>query len=381
MTEVFAWSEEQDALREVVADYCRRHPAAPQAAAGGPDPELWHTMAERLSVTGLGIDPELGGVGGTLLDVGVVAEECARALVPTPVVSTLGAVATILRGCQDSAEARAVLSRIAAGTLTAAAVLTDADGVWDPDAQALVARRGDDGWQVSGRAGHVPDAGRAGTLVCQARTDADSVDDTLLVLVDASAAGVAVEPLTPLDQGRDLAHLVLWEAPGTVVARGAGVRNLVESALDAAACLVAVEQVGVAAAMLERSVEHARTRVQFGRAIGSFQAVKHRLVDMYVAVEHARSAAYYALWAVSQDGVDDPRLASSLAFTVASRAAREVTRSAVQVHGGVGFTWEHAAHRHLKTALSNSMLLGGTQTHDRRLADLALATSRTEVIR
>ena len=371
MSTEFEWSEEQRTLRGVVTDYCRRRSAAQQDAQPGFGRDTWRTLATQLSVAGLTIDADLGGAGATLLEAGVVAEELGRALLPTPLVPTVGLAVTALALCSQDPEARALLGRIADGEVVATAALADEAGLLDPRVPPLAAREKDGVWYVDGVSAFVLEGGAADVVLCPATTRAGA--EPVLLMVHTDGPGLTREDVVPLDQGRTQARLTFDGVPATRLATDRPVAEIVGAAVDAAATLLAMEQTGIARAMLDLSVDHAKTRMQFGRAIGSFQAVKHRIADMYVEVENARSTSYHALWALAE-GVDDPALASSLALTTASGAARKVTRDTVQVHGGIGFTWEHPAHRYLKAAEANGTLLGGQRLHARRLADLALAT-------
>lgn len=376
MSTEFDWSEEQRTLRSVVADYCRRRPAPDEDARPGFDRGTWSSLATQLSVAGLTVDADLGGAGATLLEAGVVAEELGRALLPTPLVPTVGLAVTALACCPQDPEARALLGRIAEGEVVATVALADETGLVDLQVPPLAAREEDGAWYVDGVSAFVLEGGASDVVLVPATTRADG--EVLLLLVRTDAPGLAREDVVALDHGRGQAHLTFDGVPATRLVTDRPVAEVLEAALDASATLLALEQTGIARTMLDLSVQYAKTRMQFGRAIGSFQAVKHRLADMYVAVEDARSTSYHASWALVE-GVDDPALASSLALTTASRAACDVTRGAVQVHGGIGFTWEHPAHRYLKAARSNTTLLGGERLHGGRLADLALTTPLAEV--
>jgi alkylation response protein AidB-like acyl-CoA dehydrogenase len=185
----------------------------------------------------------------------------------------------------------------------------------------------------------------------------------------ASAAGLTRSPLTPLDSTRKLAALEFDGTPATAVGTPGAVLDQLRVALDQAVVALGCEQLGGAARVLEMSVEYANTRVQFGRKIGSFQAIKHRCADMLVEVESARSAAYYGAWAAVHEP-DDLALAASLAGSVCSEAYTKVTLDNIQNHGGIGFTWEHPAHLYLKRAKSTQLFLGTPSTHRTRLANL-----------
>ena len=212
--------------------------------------------------------------------------------------------------------------------------------------------------------------------------DADAADDLLvaalgpdggvvLLLVDATGPGVVRTTLTTLDLTRRQASVQLADAPARLVASGEDAVGSCEHAFRVAAVLLAAEQVGGAQHLLDASVEYAGQRLQFGRVIGSFQAVKHRLADMYVEQEHACSAAYHAAWSL-QDGTDDPALATAIAQATCSSAFTRMATDSVQVHGGIGFTWEHPAHLYFKRAFTDAVLLGSAEEHRDIIAALVL---------
>jgi alkylation response protein AidB-like acyl-CoA dehydrogenase len=186
---------------------------------------------------------------------------------------------------------------------------------------------------------------------------------------------IVAEPIPPLDMGQRLAHLAFRDTPATRLADAACSKRALEGAVDAAAALLALDQAGLAQRAFDLALEHARGRVQFGRVIGSFQSVKHRCADMYVDVEDARSLAYHAVWAIDRR-TDDPTLAASLAVSACSTAARRVASAAIQIHGGVGFTWEHPLHRYYKRTVGNAALLGGRQFFEERLGSVLLSAGR-----
>jgi alkylation response protein AidB-like acyl-CoA dehydrogenase len=174
-----------------------------------------------------------------------------------------------------------------------------------------------------------------------------------------------------LDLTRSAADVTFTDAAATVIAGPDEATRVLEHALQVGAALLAVEQVGAAQHLLDLSVDYAKSRLQFGRPIGSFQAVKHRLADLLVDVEHARSAAYHAVWALT-DGSDDPALAAGIAQAVASAAFTHVANDTIQVHGGIGFTWEHQAHLYYKRAAVDAVLLGSAEQHRDRVAAMVL---------
>ncbi|MGA9376100.1 MAG: acyl-CoA dehydrogenase, partial [Mycobacterium sp.] len=211
--------------------------------------------------------------------------------------------------------------------------------------------------------------------------DADAADELLvaatgpvgvaLYAVDATGPGVRRTPLVTLDLTRPQANIELSDAPARLVAGPDEAGRVINHTLQVGSALLAAEQVGAAAHLLKLSVEYAKSRLQFGRPIGSFQAVKHRLAEGMVDLEHARSATYHAVWALG-DASDDPALAASIAQALASTAFARIAADTIQVHGGIGFTWEHQAHLYFKRATTDSALLGSAEAHRNRVAELVL---------
>jgi alkylation response protein AidB-like acyl-CoA dehydrogenase len=256
-----------------------------------------------------------------------------------------------------------LLGELIEGRRTAAIVVVDRAGAFDPDTVTVTAA----GDALSGTATQVVDGGIADVLLVAA----SGTDGIALYAVDTAAAGVQRTPLATLDLSRSEANVTFADAPARVVASAAETPRVLDHALQVGAALLAVEQVGAAQHLLDLSVEYAKSRLQFGRPIGSFQAVKHRLADLLVDVEHARSTAYHAIWALAE-GSDDPALATSIAQAVCSAALTHVATDTIQVHGGIGFTWEHQAHLYYKRAATDAALLGSAEQHRERVAAMVL---------
>ena len=221
---------------------------------------------------------------------------------------------------------------------------------------------------LGGTAKRVVDAGAADVVLVAARGD----DGVGLYAVDA--ADLRGTPLVTLDLTRPQADVVFSDAPARLLAGPADAERVITHALQIGSALLAIEQVGAAQHMLDLSVDYAKSRLQFGRHIGSFQAVKHKLADMLVDLEHARSTAYHAVWALA-DGSDDPALAVSIAQATCSAAFSRIAADSIQVHGGIGFTWEHQAHLYFKRAATDAALLGSAEQHRGRIAALVLDTA------
>lgn len=336
-------------------------------------PALWRELTE-LGALGILVPAEHGGQGGTFLDLAVVLEEMGKALLPGPFFATvlLGGVAVALGG--SAAQQRELLATLAGGERIVTLALGEPEVDGGVSLHALPDDQ--DGRRLRGTLPFVMDAHVADTLVVAARTD-DA--DVALFVVPTRQAGVTIEPLRTVDMTRRLCQVALdvrVPASDRLAARN-GAETL-RRVLQHAEAGMALEAVGTAQRALDLSVAYANERTQFGRPIGSFQAVKHKCVDMMVAVETARSLAYYAAWAVAEDAPDVAR-AVAMAKAYAADVARNVTSEAIQVHGGIGFTWEHDLHFFLKRGRANASMFGDAKWHRDRVADAVLAEAAEPV--
>ena len=259
-----------------------------------------------------------------------------------------------------------LLAELVEGTKTAAVAVADKAGAFDPSAVTVSARND----ALTGTVRRVVDAGAADEILVAAKDSAG----ISLYAVDAAASGVTRTPLVTMDLTRPQADVEFTDAPARLLAGPQEAERVITHALQVGSALLAVEQVGAAQHLLDLSVDYAKSRLQFGRQIGSFQAIKHKLADMLVDLEHARSTAYHAVWAIS-DASDDPALAASIAQATASAAFSRIAADTIQVHGGIGFTWEHQAHLYFKRAATDAALLGTAEEHRSRVADMVLDTA------
>jgi alkylation response protein AidB-like acyl-CoA dehydrogenase len=359
----FGFSEEQEMLRASARGLLDKEcpPAAVRRLMEderGHDPAVWKKMAG-LGWTGLTIPEEFGGAGLTYVDLALVMEEMGRALLPSPFIWTAMAAEAIRRAGSD-AQKRAILPKIAAGETIAAIAWMEPPGGWDAAGIKAAAQKNSDGFRLDGVKLFVNDAHLADLLIVAARSGGAGEDGVTLFALDARRAGIEIAPLKTMDQTRKLSEVRLNgvragadEVIGTV---GGGWKTLRET-IDRGKVMIAAEMMGGAQKALEMSVEYAKVRVQFGRPIGSFQAVQHKCANMMVDVESAKSAVYYAAWAVSNE-VAEAALAAALAKAAASDAYRKVTADAIQVHGGIGFTWDHDLHLYFKRAKSSEFTFG-----------------------
>jgi acyl-CoA dehydrogenase len=369
----FVLSDEQRALRSTARDFCAqtwpetRVRDLTGGAGPGADRRDWRRLGSELGLLGLTVPEELGGVGAGVVELCLVAEELGRVLALGPVLGSWALATTLLVDSGDRSVQDDVLPGVMEGTTLLAVAATGPTGAWLPATPDVTAQRSGDGWRLTGASGRVVDAVGADALLVLAGT----AGGPSLFLVASDAAGLVRSPLTALDTTRPQANVQLSDTPARLVGTAGAALPLLRRASDLATMVLAAEAVGGMQRMLELTVTYAGTRLQFGRVIGSFQGVKHRCANMLVAVEHSRSAAHHAAWAFDT-GLDDTALAASLAHVVCARSYLDVVDDAVQVHGGIGFTWEHPAHLYYKRAVSGAALLGGRAFHHERLAALVL---------
>ena len=365
----FGFSDEQEMLRQSArrffeAECPTRLVRGVMADGTGDAPGLWTKIVE-LGWTGLLVPEEHGGLGGSFVDLIVVLEEAGRALLPGPFVSTAtGGTAALLAG-GSAAQRAALLPRVARGALRATLAVAEESGRFDADGITLAARRADGGLVLTGEKHFVADAQTADVLVLAARTGTAGERGITLCLVDRLAPGVTVRPLRTVDMSRRICRVAFDRTrigPDRILGETDGGWPIVRRALAVSAAGLAAEMVGTAQKALDLTVAYVKERVQFGKPVGSFQAVKHKCVDMLVAVENARSLAYYAAWAVDEDAAE-ARQAVAMAKAYASDMVKQVTSEAIQLHGGIGFTWEHDMHLYHRRALAQEAAFGSAPVH------------------
>ena len=364
----FAFTDEQDELRKIVRSFLEAK--SPESAVReqmeterGYDEAVWSQMAEQMGLQGLHIPEEYGGSGFSYVELGIVLEEMGRALLCAPFFSTVVLAANTLIQCGDDAAKKDYLPGIASGETIATVAFTEPSGKWDESGiemeatavgRRLHAHRHED---VRARRAHRrPDPRR--------RPHRRGVS---LFAVDGDADGLTRTPLSTMDQTRKQARLEFENTPARLIeSEGIG-WDFMARVLDLVAVGLAAEQVGGAQKVLEMAVEYAKVRVQFGRPIGSFQAIKHKCADMLLEVESAKSAAYYGMWCAAEMDDELPSVAS-LAKAYCSEAYFHAAAENIQIHGGIGFTWEHPAHLYFKRAKSSELLFGDPTYHRELLA-------------
>jgi alkylation response protein AidB-like acyl-CoA dehydrogenase len=338
------------------------------ADGAAPSSNLWPELHAALGIHSLAIPERFGGDGADLSVLSVVFEELARALAPVPYFSSFIAAQALLLS-RDDDQCQRLLPLFASGEQRATIAIAERDGSWDAATITTRAVQHPDGrWTLHGVKNWVPDAVGANVILVLGRTTAGPT----LFSIDPAADGVSVKPMQVIDQTRPLATLALQDATATLVGReGAGGRLLSEL-LDVTALALCCEQVGIAQRCLEISVEYAKVRTQFGRPIGSFQAVKHLCAEMLAQVEMARAATEEALHEATHSG-GNAAVAAAAAHITCSAAAMFVAKETIQVLGGIGFTWDHPAHVYFRRAASSQLLLGGPSvSHERLLERLGI---------
>ncbi len=337
----------------------------------GFDTALWDVLCNQVGVAAIALPEHLGGAGYGASALGVVAHELGRALAPVPFVSsTVLATGLLLDLTERDPDADKRLTGLIEGRRTAVAALTGDGGLWRRSAVTLRAAHTGDGWRVDGTVRHVLGGSAADDLVVVAVAEDG---EPALFLLDPAVDGVVAEAERVLDGTRPMATITLSSAPAVRLSGDGPIGDVVDRNVDVALAVLSAEQVGACERVLEIATDYARTREQFGRRIGSFQAIKHKCADMLVDLEWARSASQAAL-----EALDDPDGAAageadwraSMAKAVCSEALRNAAKANVQIHGGIGFTWEDSAHLYFRRARTDEVVFGTPGQHWERLSAL-----------
>ncbi len=360
----FRISEERQMLREGARRFLEEHSPPERVrqvseSEDGYDRELWKAMATQ-GWQGMHISEEWGGAGFTFQETAILLHEMGRVLAPVPYLSSsVLAAAALMAGGSDE-QKKEWLGAIAAGEIVATVAIAEPGGGWDQPSIKSVASPGGSGFTLDGTKSYVT-AGHTADMVLVAAGNGDGVGFFLV-----RGADVQAEKLVTLDSTRPQAIIELSSVPAQRL--GEGGWDTVEHVYDLARVALAAEQVGGAERVLEMAVAYAKDRMQFGRAIGSFQAIKHMCADMLMELEAARSAASYAAWTVA-NSPNDVAQAAPLAKAYCSEAFFRAASNNIQIHGGIGFTWEHDAHLYFKRAKSTELLFGTPAAHREVLAD------------
>jgi alkylation response protein AidB-like acyl-CoA dehydrogenase len=364
----FAFSDEQEELRTAVRRFLAEKSPETEVrrlmeTTEGYDPAVWRQMADQLGLQSLTIPEEFGGSGFSYVELVVVLEEMGAALLCAPFFSTVALAANAVLTSGDDEAKKYLLPGLASGETIGTLAITEDNGRWDFGGIECQAEQSGDGWVLNGHKMFVLDGHVANLIVVAARTG----KGVSLFGVKDDAAGLTRTPLPTMDQTRKQARLEFSGTPAWLIGTDGGAEAGLSKTLDLAAVALAAEQVGGAQRVLDMSVEYAKTRIQFGRPIGSFQAIKHKCADMLLEVESAKSAAYYAAWAAAEDS-DELPVVASLSKSYCSEAYFHAAAENIQIHGGIGFTWEHPAHLYFKRAKSSELLFGDPAYHRELLA-------------
>jgi alkylation response protein AidB-like acyl-CoA dehydrogenase len=346
----------QESMRRLLADRStEKDVRGVMETAEGYEPALWRQLAA-IGVTGLVVDPQYGGTGAGPRELELVMEEAGAALLCAPLLSSGVLAATLVAACDAPHAAARLLPGIAAGTTLATVAMTGDAGTWTPDGVAVTARPADPAWTIDGVASFVMHGATADLLLVVARVP----DGFGIFEVAPGAAGTTVAALPTFDRTLRLARAEFAATPA--VRLGTAGWHAVQRALDLALVAKAGEQAGGARRIFESTVAYTKTRFQFGRAIGSFQAIKHMAADLLLDVESATSAARHAAQQLA-DGSADAAAAIRLAAFTCADAYVKVAATAIQMHGGIAFTWDHPAHLYLRRARADAQLLGTPSMH------------------
>ncbi|MAG30989.1 MAG: acyl-CoA dehydrogenase [Deltaproteobacteria bacterium] len=363
----YSFTEEHDELRATVRSFLeeksdenavREH----MASERGFDDAVWSQLAEQMGLAGLIIPEEHGGAGMGYVELLVVMEEMGRALLCAPFLGTAVFAANALLACAAERTQKELLASIAAGSTIASVAHAEPNRPWDLGGIQMRAESEGGGHRLTGTKSFVLDGHTADVLLVVARTD----EGLGLFRVDGESAGLTRTALPELDLTRKLARLDFDGVAASAISEGDQTANL-EKVVALTVAALAAEQVGGAQICLEMATEYAKTRLQFGRPIGSYQGIKHKCADMLVSVEFAKSAAYNACFAVAEEAEDFLETAA-LAKAFCSESYFHAAADNIQIHGGMGFTWEHPAHLYFKRAKASELLFGDGAHHREALA-------------
>jgi len=371
-----AFSDEQVMLRDTARRFLEAKSPSTEVRRlmetdEGFDADLWSEIAEQ-GWQAMAIPEEYGGAGFSVVEQGILMEEMGRALFPSPFLSSVVLGADLILHSGTEPQKQDLLPAIAAGERRVAFAQLEPRGGWDAGGIAMIAERAGSDLILTGTKSFVLDGHTADMLLVAVRTqpDASGADGISVVVVDAAAAGVTRRRLETMDMTRKQAEVSFdsVRVPATAIlgVPGSG-WGAIAGTMTRAVVALAMEQVGGAQRCLEMAVEYAKARVQFGRPIGSFQAIKHKCADMLVLVESAKSTAYHAAWAVAA-GDAEVAVAAPLAKSYCSEAYFHCAAENIQIHGGIGFTWEHDAHLYFKRAKTDELLFGSPAEHRAKLA-------------
>ncbi len=364
----FTFSDEQEEFRLIVRRFMddkspRSEVRKLMDSEQGYDPAIWKQLSEELGLPGIHIPEAYGGQGFGFVELCIVLEEMGRALFCAPYFSATALAATTIIHAGTEEQKLALLPGIASGQTLATLALSEANRDWLPENTELSATPAADNYLLNGEKSYVVDGHIADLLIVVARTPGTKNNEGLsLFTVAADAPGLSRRLLKSLDPTRKLAHIAFKQTPATLLGELNSGATTLPHILDLAAVALASEMVGGAQMMLQSALDYAQLRMQFGRLIGSFQAIKHKCADILLDVELAKSTAYYAAAAAAEQAPDLPSVAS-LSKAYAADTYMKSAAECLQIHGGIGFTWENDTHLYFKRAKSSEVFLGDPNYH------------------
>ncbi len=367
----FSFTDEQLQFRDVVRRFLTNKAPISEARRlmatdTGYDRDVWGEACEDLGLASIHIPECYGGLGFGYVELCIALEEMGRALLCAPFFSSSVLAANAILNGATEAYKQKLLPQIASGEMIATLAISESGGLWDASSARLTADIDCDSYRLNGTKKFVTDGVIADIVIVVGRTPGSTDNEGLsLYLVDGESAGLRRQPLNVIDPTRKQSELTFTNVQADLISEigtaAAGLRRTIDQATVA----LANEMVGGCQILLESAIDYAKLRMQFGRVIGSFQAVKHKCTDMLVDVEHAKSAAYYASAAVAEENADLPAIAA-LAKATVSDAYMRTAAECIQIHGGIGFTWDHDTHLWFKRAKSSEVFLGAPAFHRER---------------
>lgn len=364
----FAFTDEQEQFRAAIRRFLQEKSPSTEVrrlmdTPEGYDSDVWRQLSDQLALPGIHIPEQYGGAGFGMVELCIAMEEMGRALLCAPYFSTAVLATNAILNAGTKAQQSSLLPDLASGARLAALAVTEPSGQWDPQSIALIATPDGDEFRLDGAKSYVVDGHVADLLVVAGRIPGTVGRDGLaLFTLSADSSGVTRSLLPSMDATRKLARIDFDGAPAQRLGNVHDGATALDRTLDQAAIALANEMVGGAQALLDSAIDYAKLRVQFGRPIGSFQAIKHKCADMLLELELAKSAAYYAAQAAAADDPEWPALAC-LAKAGASEIYLRIAADCIQIHGGIGFTWDHDTHLWFKRAKSSEVFLGQPYSH------------------
>ncbi len=364
----YNFSNEQEEFRRVLRRFLEDKSPPTEvrklmATDKGFDPIVWQQLSDELGLQGVHIPEAYGGLGFGFVELGIVLEEMGRTLLCAPYFASIALAATAILNAGTEAQKQALLPDIASGKSIATLAVTEANGRWDFSGIETTATANGDSFTLNGSKSFVLDGDSADLLVVVARTSGSTGDNGLSFFTLSNPAdGVSTRLLQSLDPTRKLTEITFNNAKAELLGPLNEAAPLLSKTMDQAAVALSSEMTGGAQKLLETTVDYTKMRVQFGRPIGSFQSIKHRLADLLLDIEQSKTAAYYAAAAAAEDSEQLPAVAS-LAKAYGSDSYMKAALECTQFHGGIGFTWENDTHLYFKRAKSSEVFLGDPNYH------------------